>query len=494
MSQAPLVATLVRKWAREQPQAVAVAADEQTVSYGRLWSDALAWAEALAPHVARRRGGQRVIGVLLPRGSELPAVCLGAWLSGAAYLPLDPCAPAPRIRSLVQRAGCAAVVADAATTSKLDRTPPIVDAPVHRRSGASLPGAVGSDVAYIIYTSGSSGEPKGVQIGHDNLADLVAWYCSFFELGPGVRTATLANVAFDGLILDIWGTLAAGASLHVPPQPALADLTGVVAFLDRAAVEHCYVPTPRAELLFAAGEQPARVRSIATGGDRLRVWPRRDLPFAVHNLYGPTETTVAVTATGDLRFHPDQSSRLPPIGRPRPGTRLGLADGGGEIAWSARDRGQGELVVGGLSVGRGYLGETVGESGSFGEDARGARIYRTGDICRWHGHELDFVERRDAQVKVQGYRLELSEVEANLLSAPQVSEAAALLVEVDGRGILTAWFAGDAPEAELRAFLTDRVPAYMVPDRLIRLPTLPTTPNGKIDRRALGSQGSRPRA
>jgi amino acid adenylation domain-containing protein len=461
------VIAAVAGWARRQPDAPAVVRGGQTITYAGLLRDASAWARAVRPSV--RRPGD-LVAVLRPRDADLPAAQLGVWLAGGAYLPLDPTLPDGRIATVLETAGCAAVLTTPALAARV--TWPVVVSRPDPAPGEAVAPAVTDGLAYVIYTSGSTGRPKGVEIEHDGLAELLAWYGRRFGFGPGVRVATTAAVGFDQSVLDLWGTLSNGGTLVVPGDGVVADVAALVAFLDEERIQHTYLPAALAEQLFAGPPWPRTLRGLDVGGEALRRLPPPDFPCPVHNGYGPTETTILATLSGDLRT-------ADPTG-PAP---IGTAVAGLSVRLAA----DGELLIAGPGVARGYRGDPAATAAAF-VHADGRRWYRTGDLGRLlDTGDLVFVGRRDGQVKVHGNRIELGEVEHALLACPGVTQAAAAVAGDGPARAVHAWLVGPARPGEVRERLAARLPGYMVPATVTPVPELPVTPSGKVDRTALAA-------
>jgi amino acid adenylation domain-containing protein len=481
----PLVHEQVAAWARQQPEALAVAAPGERLSYGEL----LARAGRLARLLGRLGVGPEVR-VALCAGSTVHRVVgsLAVLLTGGAYVALDPEAPPERLAFLIADSGAAVVLAESASAGRFEAsvTPLVVIEEAGESGEEEIPSpVVGPDnLAYVVYTSGSTGLPKGVAVSHAGLLNLVSWHCAAYGIGPADRATLIANPAFDASVWEIWPCLAAGASLHIPEEETRLSPQAIVRFWRQEEITWSFLPTPLAEEVLAEGDLSGlSLRGLLCGGDRLHRAPGPDVPFSLINHYGPSEVSVVSTAAGV----PPETSGVPPIGRPLPNLRIYVVDARGALT----PRGvPGELWIGGVGLARGYLARPALTAERFLPDpwsgAPGERLYRTGDLVRHRPDgSLEFLGRIDHQIKLRGFRIEPGEIEAALCRHPAVSEAAVAVLA----GRLVAYVAGvegRAPERRgLRDFLAERLPGYMVPSTFIDLPALPLTPNGKLDRNAL---------
>lgn len=465
------------------PQAVAVEGTDLHLTYRGMWDAAGRWGAAVRPHVT---GPDDVVGVLLPRGPEVVVAHLAAWRSRAGYLPLDPVLPDGRLATILQDAGCRVVVTTPDLASRLPGRVAAITAPAAMSEPpgpeAVLPGP--ADLAYVIYTSGTTGRPKGVEVEHGSVALLMEWYRDRFSLEAGVRTSMCANLMFDGLVLDEWGTLSAGATLVVPRQQVLADPAAIGGFLEEKAIRHAYLPTPMLERVLRADQRPTGLRTVATGGDRLRMWPGPDFPAEIHNTYGPTEATVLVTSSGDVRAEQLRGAAAASIGHAVPGAEVWLEGPAGQLVTEPGE--PGELVIGGRFLARGYRAAPDLTAAAFTVRPDGTRAYRTGDFCAWDENgDLAFLGRRDGQVKLKGYRVELAEIEQAIMAEEGVLQAVAAVVGEGPEQRLIAWAEGAADEALLRRRLERDLPDYMIPHSITFLAGFPSTTSGKVDRGAL---------
>jgi amino acid adenylation domain-containing protein len=416
--------------AASHPEATAVVCGDRTVSYGELESSSTRLAGFLA---GLGVGPESRVGVLLPRGPELVVGMLGILKAGGAYVALEPETPDERLRWMLRDAGCSVVVTEAARLGVLEGLA-VVGVCLDRdleEAGAGSSRLVRLDpenLAYVIYTSGSTGVPKGVELTHRGLWNLVSWHNSRYEVTERDRATQVAGLGFDASVWEVWPYLVSGASLHMPDQATRLTPSRLREWLVESGITLSFLPTPLAEAVLSEWRgSTGRLRALLTGGDRLRRFPGRELGFRLVNHYGPTENTVVSTA-GDV---PPSGDRAPSIGRPISNVRAYLLDAAMEPVPSGAS---GELYVGGDSLGRGYVGRSDLTADSFVPDPfgpePGGRLYRTGDLCRYLSDgSIEFLGRRDGQVKVRGHRIELGEVEAALDRHPWVEQAVVLARE-----------------------------------------------------------------
>ncbi|HSF43457.1 MAG TPA: amino acid adenylation domain-containing protein, partial [Thermoanaerobaculia bacterium] len=475
--------------AAEAPDAPAVERGGRTVTYGELRGRAHGLAHRLR---ALGVGPEDRVAVCIERSADRVAAFLGVLEAGAAYVPFDPAHPRERLAYMAEDAGVRVIVASEATAEQVAGLGEIL---VPGNGAGAGPGApIDPDgLAYVIYTSGSTGRPKGVLTSHRAASHLVRQAVRIFGLGPGDRVLHAGSPGFDVSVLEIFAALSSGACLcpaeaEIPSGPALA-----AEMRERAVTATMMPPTVLASL--GDGDLPA-LRALVVGAEKCpaplaRRWAEGRRFW---NAYGPTETTIFVT------LHEGAAgSRTPPIGRAIPGARASVLDPHGNPAPVGVP---GELSIGGVSLARGYLGQPDRTAAAFVPDpwgAPGERLYRTGDLVRWLPEgELDILGRIDRQVKVRGVRIELEEIEALLATHPAVAECGVAVREEGAGPRLAAFFVpreadGPGPE-ELRAFLRERLPEAMVPSFFVPLPSLPLTPSGKLDRRALAKIAPEPGA
>lgn len=501
--QVPLTVLLAAQAART-PTAVAVVAGPEELTYGEL--DARS--NQLARHlIGLGVGPEDVVALALPGSAFFLVAALAVLKSGAAYLPIDPGYPHHRIRLMLDdaRAGVLLTLDPIVTglppvgipTVVLDR--PAVAVELARRDTATITDSERTGVlsalhpAYLIYTSGSTGRPKGVVVCHRSLVNYLTWATRAYPSCVGT-TILHSPVTFDLTVTALFAPLLTGGRIHVTgtrggpaaraalrrsPSTFLKATPGFVPML--AALPPDFSPTGD---LVLGGE--------ALLGDALSDWRQRHPTATIINEYGPTETTVGCM---EYRIAPDDD--LPggpvPIGRPIANTQIHVLD---ERLVPVAPGTIGELYVAGAGVARGYVGRPALTAERFVAcpfGAPGDRMYRTGDLARWTPDgQLVYAGRVDEQVKVQGYRVEIGEVEAVLTAHETVSQAAVVL-RVDPEGGLLVGFVTAVPGllpqvAQLREHVARHLPSFMVPVEIDVLDEIPLTSNGKVDRRTLAQR------
>jgi amino acid adenylation domain-containing protein len=493
----------IARIAAATPDAIALEDPGQPISFRELDERANRLARTLT---ALGVGREAVVGVIAARSCETAIALLGVLKAGAAYLPIDAASPADRIARLLADARVAALVCDPARAGLAAALPRCAVPPaVERDVRPPDTGTVDPDqLAYVIYTSGSSGRPKGVQISHASLARHVSAVIAQYGLTAADRVLQFASPSFDVAVEELFPTWCAGARVVVPPaEPAGPDgsIEQFTRLVDDAAITVLNLPAsywqswlvalgdpgtavPRSLRLMIAGSEPVSAADVAR-------WRALAPPtIRLVTAYGVTEATITATihpAQGSLDEQPLDPGRPVAIGAPLPGTeafvlddRLGLAPIGVV----------GELYLGGPGLARGYLGQPALTAERFVphpfSDVPGARLYRTGDRARVRRDgSLELLGRSDDQIKLRGYRIEPAEIEAALLEHPRIAACAVVARALAGGRQLVAYAVGDVDLGELRAHLQQRLPAHMVPARILALPALPLLPGGKVARAEL---------
>lgn len=472
--------------AQADPSAVAVAHDDGSVTYAELRDQALRLAGLLHE---RGVGRHARVALMLERTPRLLVAVLAVLRLGAVYVPLAPDVPAPRREVLLADSGAVLLVtdrpADDAGVPVLDLTR---DHPAPEGGLPPAPHTAPGDPAYVMYTSGTTGTPKGVLVGQRAVVRLVrgTGYLDFSARPTILQTGSLA---FDATTFEYWGALLNGGTLVLPPRDAVLDAARLRRVITRHGVDTMFLTTPLFNQLVEQDPAVLAGCQVAVGGEALS--PRHvaravdACPDSVFvNVYGPTENTTFSTAH---RITGREDRRIP-IGRPIAHSTAYVLDHDGHPQPVGVP---GELHVGGDGLSDGYLGRPDLDAQAFvhGGPQPPERLYRTGDLARWTPEgELDFLGRADHQVKIRGHRVEPLEVERHLQRLLPVREVAVLLRRpVDGPPVLTAYFTAERPlqTQEVRAALLAELPDYLVPGATLQLDALPLTPNQKVDRAAL---------
>ncbi len=478
------------------PGQAAVRTLEDTWSYRRIDRAANRAARAIQGALGRR--GDERVALLAGPGVKAVQGMLGALKAGHAYVPLDPAYPSARLRFLLKDAGAAAILTEAKHVELARSLTGDGAALMIVEELAGLPAdpvvsPAGPDsLAYILYTSGSTGEPKGVMQSHRGVLGHARAYVNALRIGPQDRLTLLSSHTFDAAVMDVYGALLSGATLCPIPLRELA-VGEILDWMEDQQITICHAtPTVFRYLTgaLAPGRKLARVRLVVLGGEEARGGDVRlfqqhfgDECLLVNGL-GPTESTLALQAFMDHETAADR--RRVPVGYGVDGTRVELIGAGG-----ANGEVLGEIGLSSPHLALGYWRRAAKTARSFVPAEGGGRIYRTGDFGRLRADgAIEFMGRRDAQVKIRGFRVEPGEVAAMLESHPAVRSAAVVAVADDGGEHRLAGYVvpavGVAPRAaDLLAFLRRRLPEYMVPSAVVSLDALPVTPNGKLDRPAL---------
>lgn len=428
-------------------------------------------------HGLRARGAApgAIVGIALPRGLPLLAALVGVLKSGAAYLPLDPAFPADRLQFMRTDSGMELLIDDfAAIASSSEHNPPCATAP--------------DTPAYVLYTSGSTGLPKGAVIPHRALTNLLASATRILGFTAGDCWLATTTISFDIAGAELFIPLLAGGTVQIAPEGVAADGPALTALLESSGATYWQATPSGWQLLLASGWPGLPHLKVISTGEELSLELARQIRPRVArlwNLYGPTETTIWSTWA---EIPPDPQSIT--IGRPVANTRVYILDSYLEPQPTGIP---GDLYIAGDGLACGYLHRPELTAERFLPDPfgpAGSRMYRTGDIASFlPDNTIRFHGRADAQVKLRGFRIELEEIEAALAGHPAIAAAAAVVHSpANGDQRLVCYFiprAGVPTPAALRAFLQRTLPDYMIPSRFIEAAGFPQTANGKLDRKAL---------
>jgi pyochelin synthetase len=498
--------------AARDPAAPAVLSTDGELTYSELTYSELAdrALRAAAWLRARAAGRDELVALIMRRGPEQVVAIMATILAGAAYLPVDASLPPERIRYMLSDGQVRLALSNVgwhdetlSAISTLDLTTPAGGEAADDSAGSQgpdwspLPGANPDDLAYVLYTSGTTGEPKGVMISHRSVVNLVTDCNERFAVGPGDRFIGVSAFNFDLSVYDVFGALSAGAAIVLPEADRAADPAHWLDLCDRFGVT-IWNSVPQIAALMA--EQAANERSAADGpalralrlvmmsGDRIpphlptALW-RVKPDLMLMSLGGPTETTIWNIS------HPIDPARgdndVIPYGRPNRNNRAYVLDAD---SLDCPDWVTGEICAAGTGLARGYWADEARTAERFWFDTgRGERLYRTGDLGRYRSDgTIEIAGRSDFQIKVNGYRIEAGEVETRLTAIGAVKQAA-VVRQAGARGdrlVAHLVAAGDArpTEDEIRVALREHLPDYMTPSSVVWHDSLPLTPNGKVDR------------
>lgn len=483
--------------AKRKPKQIALVTEEATLTYAELNAQANRLARKL-----RAEGVDRgsIVGMLVHRSAEMIIGIMAVLKAGGAYLPIDPEYPEQRIRYMLEDSGASLLLTQRALEDQLTG---LYEGPRLLLDDPSLyygdmenpaPAAGPDDLAYMIYTSGTTGNPKGTLTTHANITRVVK-HTNYIDITGEDTLLSLSNYAFDGFTFDLFGALLNGAKLVIAGNETILHVGKLMRLIEQQRITVMFVTTALFNLLVDAGTAwMSGIRKVLFGGERSSVNHVRKArqsmgPGKIIHAYGPTETTVFAT------FHPVDEEIFEaavsiPIGKPLTLTGAYILGPGNQLQPVGA---VGELCISGEGVARGYLNRPDLTAAKFVPHPfmPGQTMYRSGDLARWlEDGSIEFMGRIDDQVKVRGHRIELGEIESRLLDHERVKEAIVLADRGEmGDMTLYAYMVGeqgaDLVTEELSGYLTETLPAYMVPSVFVQLEKLPLTTNGKVNRRLL---------
>jgi amino acid adenylation domain-containing protein len=488
-----LLHDLIHQRALQAPDAIAVCCGERAISYGELDRRS----SQLGHHLQTLGAGPEVvIGLYLERSIEAIVGLIGILKAGAAYLAIDSGYPAARLELILKQAKAPVIV----TSELLGATVPDTGAQVFhidsewdvvQQQPDSPPrsGVVTSNLAYVVYTSGSTGKPKGVMVPHTGLLNVIRTEAEEFGVGPDDRVLLYTTLSFDASLFEICMALGHGAQLIIAPSTDLLPTPAFIKLIGTLAITNTAI-FPSSLALLKDDDVPA-LRVLIVGGESCpqAVAERWKKGRRMFNTYGTSETTIWATS-GNC----DAGVETVYIGRAIRNTRIYILDRFGNPVPAGV---VGEICIAGVGLARGYMEMSALTAERFVPDPfsqePGQRMYRTGDMGRMMiDGNIEFLGRLDQQIKVQGVRIELSDVESAILSHPAVDQVVVTASGEAAERRLTAYYvaSGDATTLDLRGHLSRHLPAYMIPSVYVPLEKLPTLPNGKVDHRALTVLGA----
>lgn len=497
---------LFEEQVKRTPHALAVVHGVQSATYAQLNSKANRLARYLRDQGV---GSDRLVGICLQRGVEMIVGLLGILKAGGTYVPMDPNYPAERLQYMLEDAAPQVVLTQAKLRAVLPKTQAEL---IDIASVTTIDGYPDTDLStddvgeqarklvYVIYTSGSTGRPKGTAMAHRSMTNLIEWHRRNLPLDKEQRVLQFAALSFDVAFQETFSTLCTGGTLVMVDEEVRRDSSALVQELNQQRVARLFVPPlmlqSLAEYFKSSGVAPEGLQDVITAGEQLHITAEIANLFKhlkrckLHNHYGPTETHVVTALT--LPADSGEWPTFPSIGRPLSNTAIYVLN---EQLQPVPVGVAGEIYIGGACVAQKYWGRPELTAQRFLPDpfgsAPGASLYKTGDLGRWQDDgQLEYLGRNDDQVKIRGYRVELGEIEAHLVRHDQIKEASVIAgVSAAGGKRLIAYFTcrdSTAPSSEeLRAYLLGVMPEYMVPSAFVFLQSMPLTPSGKLNRRAL---------
>ena len=479
------IVTLFRRAANRYPQRRAVIYQEKTLSYQEL--DELT--DRLAAHLMERGiGAGDIVAILIPRSEYMVVTAIGVLKTGAAYQPLDPAYPTERLTAMIEDSKAKVLIEDEALK---DRLPDYkgealliheIGGLPDRKPARRQPGP--DDLFILLYTSGTTGVPKGVMLTHGNLVNFCEWYRDYFELIEDSTVSAYASFGFDACMMDLYPALTTGASVCIVPEEMKLNLPELDACFEKNQVTHAFLTTQMARM-FATTMTGSKVKYLMAGGEKLVPFTPEG-SYRFYNGYGPTECTIFATI-----FPVEEHAFRVPIGRPLYNCKTYVVGkDGSELPVGA----PGELWIAGYGVSKGYLNKPELTEKAFVPnpfcDAPGyGRAYHTGDIVRrLPDGTIDFIGRNDGQVKIRGFRIELSEVESVIRMYEGIKDATVQAFDSPSGGkYIAAYYVADQEidRAGLTEFIKSKKPEYMVPSAFIHMDAIPFTQNQKVNKKLL---------
>ena len=480
------IVSLFRQQAKATPDNIAVVYKDKRITYAEV--DQMS--DRIAGYIASKGLGEEdVVSVLISRSEWMAIASLGVQKAGCAYQPLDPSYPKERLNFMMQDANAKLLIAD-------EDLRPIVDEyqgeVILTKELAALPevtalpeGPKPSSLFIMLYTSGSTGVPKGCQLINSNLVAFIHWYHRYFDLKAGDKVTAYASYGFDANMYDMYPALTCGATVYIIPEELRLDLIALNDYFEKEQITNAFMTTQVA-YQFATSIENHSLKHLSTGGEKLAsLIPPKG--YKMHNAYGPTETTILETC-----YQVDRKMKNIPIGKAIDNMRLYIVDSQGHrLPVGAA----GELWASGPQVSRGYLNRPEKTAEVYipnpfaGNSEKYARIYRTGDIVRYlPSGDIEFVGRKDGQVKIRGFRIELKEVEAVIREFPSIKDATVQAFDEEGGGKFIAAYVVSDEQVDIDAlnnFILDQKPPYMVPAVTMQIDAIPLNQNQKVNKKAL---------
>lgn len=483
------VLSIFRTQVTEHGSAVAIRSGEKEISYSALDKLSDAMARNILNRIPVKKNG--VVALYFEPSIDLIISMLGIIKAGFAYVCLSSNVPAERNRYMLSDCQAEALILQDALQGANElmygqyRSIVFDINDLETESGVSSIIVLPQDLLYIIYTSGTTGQPKGVAVDHRGIVNMTHFHKTLYDVRPGTLVSQVANVIFDASAFEIWPSLLEGCCLHISPAAIRLDPAAMKDWLIASRIMISYQPTIVAQyLLKSAWPADGDLRILNIAGDKLNYVQGKQMPFRIFNLYGPTEDSIWTTWK-EIPYA--QMEEYYSIGRPIANKHVYIVDADLNLQPVGF---RGELCISGDGLARGYVNDnrmTVAKfTGNPFED--GQKLYRTGDFGRWRKNgDIEFLGREDSQVKIRGFRVELSEVDRHFSSHTDVEHVVVIPELLNGETSIIAYYTStrDIPGSELREYMLQRLPSYMVPACFMQLPVIPMTATGKLDRKAL---------
>ncbi|MBB5639445.1 amino acid adenylation domain-containing protein, partial [Pedobacter cryoconitis] len=468
----------------QSPDAVALVFEDQALSYQELDEQS----DQLSLFLAGRGVvSGTVIGLLLERSPDMIIGILGILKAGGTYVPIDSVLPQERILYMLTDSGSGFLLTSSAYAELYQDHISVLDIDEVKTEdslkGIQLLVSEPEDLVYIIYTSGSSGKPKGVMVNNVSLVNYIQSQLNLFKIDNTDRILQFSTISFDASVEQIWLALLSGAGLVLIGKEVLTDQALLNSYLHDHQVTHLHTTPSFLESISLS--EPNNLRRIIAAGEvcRAELANRYLEKYDFYNKYGPTECTISCLIYRATQMISSGSGV--PVGRPVTGTSVYILD---QYQGLSPEGVAGELYVSGLGLASGYVNNIALTAEKFVENPfePGSLMYRTGDLVRWtEDGNIDYLGRIDDQVKIRGYRIEPGEIEVVISGLEEINQALVLVKEQGDDKYLVAYYTAAEAVADLKQRLQDLLPDYMLPSYYVHLPAFPLTANGKIDRRAL---------
>lgn len=481
------VCSLFEKQVNKTPNNIALRCKDQAITYHELDKQACKIAYNL-----RKIGIEQgdIVGILVGRSCEMISGLLGILKTGAAYLPIDIETPNQRIEAMLNDAQSRVLLVDRNSKGKhfaiekVYRIEEIINEELQDEYQL-IDNVKSNDLMYVMYTSGSTGKPKGVQVEHKNVVGYINAFKNEFKITDRDIMLQQATCAFDTFVEEVYPILTTGGTLVVTSKEDLLSYSTLIKVIHEYGITIISC-SPLLISILNEEVELGQVHTIISGGDVLKRSYISNLieKVKIYNTYGPTETTVCATY---YQCDNNQTREYIPIGKPIANYKVYILDKNNQLV--ARGV-PGELCIGGVGVTRGYLNQNFLTKAKFIDNpfVKGEKLYKTGDLAKWNDHyEIEFLGRIDNQIKVRGYRIEIDEIEKNILSHPTISNVVVLANGEGAQKYLVAFYIASKKidDKELRNHLQGKVPQYMIPNYIIQVDEMPLTKNGKINKERL---------